>query len=256
MRMVNSFLVVLSGNGNGRIKMKECTCGRCQHNICTKKVPIFSSLSDEELIKIVNMTGHEAFKKGEIICNEGHKSETLIIINEGKVKLSKLTKDGKEQIIHILSNGDFFGELNLFNDNESYNFSAYAISDVKICTLTKKKMDEILIENPNISLKILKEVTKRLAETETLAQNLATNDADIRIAHMILEFGEKYGINKKQSIEIKLPINREEMANYAGVTRETISRKLSKFEELNIIELVGNKMIIVKDEDALKELAE
>ncbi|BDR78807.1 hypothetical protein K154307017_17400 [Clostridium tetani] len=71
--------------------MKECTCGRCQHNICAKKVPIFSSLSDEELIKIVNMTGHEAFKKGEIICNEGHKSETLIIINEGKVKLSKLT---------------------------------------------------------------------------------------------------------------------------------------------------------------------
>lgn len=236
--------------------MKECTCGRCHHNICAKKVPIFSSLSEKELIKIVNMTGHEAFKKGEAICNEGDKSETLVIINEGKVKLSKLTKEGKEQIIHILSSGDFFGELNLFNDNESYNFSAYAISDVKICTLTKQKMDEILIKNSDISLKILKEVTKRLAETETLAKNLATNDADIRIAHMILDFGERYGVNKKNGVEIKLPINREEMANYTGVTRETISRKLSKFEDLNVIELIGNKVIVIKDENALREFIE
>ncbi len=117
-------------------------------------------------------------------------------------------------------------------------------------------MDEILLKNPDISLKILKEVTKRLAETETLAQNLATNDADIRIANMILDFGEKYGVNKEQYIEIKLPINREEMANYVGVTRETISRKLSKFEDLDIIKLVGNKVIIIKNEDALKEFIE
>lgn len=236
--------------------MKEYTCRNCHHNICARKVPIFSSLSEKELIKIVNMTGHEAFKKGETICNEGDKSETLVIINEGKVKLCKLTKEGKEQIIHILSSGDFFGELNLFNDNESYNFSAYAISDVKICTLTKQKMDDILLKNPDISLKILKEVTKRLAETETLAQNLATNDADIRIANMILDFGEKYGVNKEEYIEIKLPINREEMANYVGVTRETISRKLSKFEDLEIIKLVGNKVIIIKDKDVLKEYIE
>ncbi|MCR1934537.1 Crp/Fnr family transcriptional regulator [Clostridium tepidum] len=236
--------------------MKKCTCERCHHNICARKVPIFSSLSEEELIKIVNMTGHKAFKKGEIIFNEGDKSETLVIINEGKVKLCKLTKEGKEQIIHILSSGDFFGELNLFNDNENYNFSAYAISDVKICTLTKQKMDEILLRNPDISLKILKEVTKRLAETETLAQNLATNDADIRIANMLLDFGEKYGVNKEEYIEIKLPINREEMANYVGVTRETISRKLSKFEDFDIIKLVGNKVIIIKDKDALKEYIE
>ncbi|ENK1243754.1 Crp/Fnr family transcriptional regulator [Clostridium sporogenes] len=236
--------------------MKEYTCRNCHHNICARKVPIFSSLSEKELIKIVNMTGHEAFKKGEAICNEGDKSETLVIINEGKVKLCKLTKEGKEQIIHILSSGDFFGELNLFNDNESYNFSAYAISDVKICTFTKQKMDDILLKNPDISLKILKEVTKRLAETETLAQNLATNDADIRIANMILDFGEKYGVNKEQYIEIKLPINREEMANYVGVTRETISRKLSKFEDLEIIKIVGNKVIIIKDKDALKEYIE
>ncbi|WP_097027997.1 Crp/Fnr family transcriptional regulator [Clostridium peptidivorans] len=234
----------------------ECTCGRCHHTLCAKKVPIFSSLEDEDLRKIVQSTGHMEFKKGETLFNEGEKSSTLFIINEGQVKLTKMTKEGKEQIIHILTSGDFFGELSLFSDSDTYNFSAYAISNLKICTLTKKDMDEILMKNPEISLKILREVTRKLSETENLAQNLATNDAEVRIAHMILEFAEKYGTETSDGIKIKLPINREEMANYAGVTRETISRKLSKFEELNIISIVGNKVIIIKDENSLREYVE
>ncbi|WP_032123422.1 Crp/Fnr family transcriptional regulator [Clostridium amazonitimonense] len=236
--------------------MNQCSCEGCSNNLCAKKVPIFSFLSDEELKKIISMTGHLQFKKGEALCYEGEKSDTLFIINEGKVKLSKITKEGKEQIVHILTSGDFFGELNLFNDEEKYNFSAYAISNVKICTLSKENMDDILMRNPKISLKILKEVTKKLAETENLAQNLATNDADVRIAYMILEFGERYGIKQGEEIEIRLPINREEMANYTGLTRETISRKLSKFEELDIIELKGNKIIIIKNEATLRGYVE
>lgn len=236
--------------------MSKYSCDSCMSKLCAKKVPIFSFLSDDELRKIISMTGHLQFKKGEALCYEGESSDTLFIINEGKVKLSKMTKDGKEQIVHILSSGDFFGELNLFNDEERYNFSGYAISNVKICTLSKKHMDDILIRNPRISLKILKEVAKKLTRAENLAQNLATNDAEIRIAHMILEFSEKYGEGIKDGIKIELPINREEMANYCGITRETISRKLSIFEELNIIDFIGNKILIIKDEKSLREYVE
>lgn len=233
--------------------MQECGCGRCHHNICASKVPIFSALSQEELKKIVAMTGHKSYKKGEALCHEGEESDTLFIINEGKVKLSKITKDGKEQIMHILSDGDFFGELNLFSESATYNFDAYAISNVKICTLTQNDMKKIIMSNPEISLKILKEVTRRLTEIENLAQNLATNDAEVRIANMLVEFSEKYGVKDKEGIKINLPVNREEMANYCGVTRETISRKLKKFEELKLIELIGNKIIIIKNKDALSK---
>ncbi|SUY48450.1 transcriptional regulatory protein [Clostridium putrefaciens] len=236
--------------------MSKYSCDSCMSKLCAKKVPIFSFLSDDELRKIITMTGHLQFKKGEALCYEGESSDTLFIINEGKVKLSKITKDGKEQIVHILSSGDFFGELNLFNDEERYNFSGYAISNVKICTISKKDMDYILIRNPEISLKILKEVAKKLTSAENLAQNLATNDAEIRIAHMILEFSERYGKATKDGIKIELPINREEMANYCGITRETISRKLSVFEELNIIDFIGNKILIIKDEKSLRKYVE
>ena len=236
--------------------MKDCSCGNCNHSLCAKKVPIFSFLSDDELIKIVDMTGHKFYKKGDMLCSQGQKSDTLFIINEGQVKISKLTKEGKEQIVHIFTSGDFFGELSLFSSDEIYNFNVYAISDVKICTLTKQDMDKIIMSNPEISIKLLQVISKRLAQTENLAQNLATNDAEIRVAFMLLEFGEKYGVATNQGLQINLPINREEMANYVGVTRETISRKLSIFEESGIISLKGNKVVIIKQLDILRSYVE
>jgi CRP/FNR family transcriptional regulator, anaerobic regulatory protein len=236
--------------------MEECNCINCTHTLCAKKVPIFSFLSDGELSKIVDMTGHKSYKKGDVLCTEGEKSDTLFIINEGGVKLSKLTKDGKEQIVHIYTSGDFFGELSLFSTNETYNFDVFAITDLKICTLTKQHMDEILITNPAIALKLLEVITKRLTQTENLAQNLATKDAEIRIAYILLEFAEKYGVAVSQGIQVNLPINREEMANYAGVTRETISRKLTIFEELGIIAFKGTKIIIIKQLNILKSYVE
>lgn len=212
---------------------------------------MFSGLSVSELGKIVRMTGHKSFKKGETLFLEGDVSETLYILNEGRVKLSKITKDGKEQILHILSAGDFFGELNLFGKKRICNFSSFAVVDTKICTLTKKQMDNILKENPDIAIKILSSVTDRLGETENLAQNLATKDIEARIAFILLEFAQKYGTEKDGDIYVRVPINREEMANYAGVTRETMSRKLKKLEARDVLAFQGSRVIIIKDNQSL-----
>ncbi|GIM27425.1 Crp/Fnr family transcriptional regulator [Clostridium polyendosporum] len=233
--------------------MKTCNCISCKTKLCASKVPIFSALSKEDIVKIVSKIHHYEYKKGEPICLEGELSDSLIIINNGKVKLTKITKEGKEQIIRLLTTGDFLGEFSIFSDNETYNFSAYALSPVNICSLNKEDMNLILMENPEISIKILKEVSQRLMQTENLAQNLATNDAEIRVANLILELSEKYGKVNGNRIEIKLPISREDMANYIGVTRETISRKLNKFQELGIITLIGNKTLIILDKEALMD---
>lgn len=229
-------------------------CERCSSNLCARKVPMFSGLSDVELHGIISLTSHKSYKKGEILFLEGDLSETLSILNEGLVKLSKITKDGKEQILHILTPGDFFGELNIFGKNRICNFSSFAISDTKICTLTKKQMDNIMRDNPDIALKILSTVSDRLAETENLAQNLATKDVEARIAYILIEFCEKYGNKKDGNFHVRIPINREEMANYAGVTRETMSRKLKKLEAEGILSFQGSKIIIIKDVQTLISL--
>lgn len=236
---------------------KEYTFDHCNQGkpICARNISIFSSLSDLELANIIKLVIKREYIKGEVLCREGEVSDNLFLIRDGKIKISKVTKSGKEQILHILTKGDFFGEANLFDDKES-NFTATAISNAKVGTLSKSNLEQILKMNPQISMKILKELSHKLAETEELAKFLATKDVDARIASMLLEFSNKFGKLVDGKMHIDLPLNREDMANYCGITRETISRKLSKFENENIIELKGNKVVIIKDMDLIKDLSE
>lgn len=227
-------------------------CNNCRGELCASKVPIFENLNYQELLEIVNIINHKELKKGDTIFSEGGIANTLYFINEGKIKLYKVTKDGKEQILHILSEGDFFGELELLKVS-TYGFSSKAIMDSKICTLTKDEMKKIMLKNPEISMKVLETLAKRLSSVENLAQNLATNDADSRIAYLLIDLSEKYGEKTDKNISIKLPLTREDMANYIGVTRETISRKLKKFEDENLIKLIGAKSILILDEEKLKD---
>jgi len=213
-------------------------------------------LSEDELEEILNDIEHHCFKKGDIICLEGSHLSNLIIVSNGTIKLSKTTHEGKDQIIRILSAGEFFGELSLFNDNYVTNFAATAVGNVCICIISKENMNTVLAQNCNITLKILNEVSKKLMETENLATSLATNDIEHRIICMLLEFVDKYGIYKNDILEVDLPLSREGMANYVGVTRESISRKLSKFEQDGLFEFKGIKKLIIKDLDKMKKFVE
>ncbi|MEI2368097.1 Crp/Fnr family transcriptional regulator, partial [Niallia circulans] len=221
---------------------------------CPKRVPIFYSLSDLEIKKITDVVHHKLFKKGEMIIEEGDISTSLYIIHSGKVKLSKLTIQGKEQIVHLLTTGDFFGESNLFHDDMVMNLSCHALEDTKICVLKKQDFDQIMLSNPEISFKLLKTITKRLSHTEDLARTLATKDPEVRIADMLLEFCEKFGTEHQNTVLINLPITREEISSYVGLTRETISRKLAKLADKDILTLIGNKQILIHNKGKLQSI--
>ena len=226
-------------------------CNNCRGELCASKVPIFENLNNEELLRIVKSINHKEYAKGDVVFTEGNVANTLFFINEGKIKLYKYTKDGKEQILHVLSEGDFFGELELIKPSK-YGFNSKAIIDSKICTLTKDEMKEIMMKNPEIGIKVLETVGERLSKVESLVQNLATNDVDSRMAYLLTDLMEKYGEKIEKNISIELPLSREEMANFIGVTRETISRKLKKFEDEKLIKIVGTKIITILDEEGLK----
>jgi len=233
--------------------MELKVCNQCQNGLCVSKVDIFKSLSREDMLEIVKLTGHKTFKKGDYLCHEGDDIATLFIINDGKVKLSKSNSDGKEQILNILSNGDIFGEYHMFS-HSPYNFSAVALGNLKICTLAKKHMDYLLDKHSDISQKILVEVSKKLIKTENLVQNLSNVNTDSKVAYVLLSLAEQYGQVVGTSIKVSIPITREEMANYAGVTRETMSRRLSYLMGEGIIEAQGYKVIVIKDKEALENL--
>ncbi len=227
-------------------------CERCTDNLCAKKVGIFSNITNDELVDIISMTGHMEYDKDENIFLEGDKSDTLYIINEGKIKLFKITKSGKEQILHILSEGEFFGELNLIKAGK-YHFHARAVTPVRLCTLTNEDMKNIVLKRPEIGLKVLEVVGERLSKLETMVQTLATNDAEARLASLLIQLSEENGKRTSQGIEIRVPMSREDMSNLTGVARETISRKLKKLEDQGIIKVIGSRKIVIIDEEELHD---
>ncbi|WP_243283324.1 Crp/Fnr family transcriptional regulator, partial [Clostridium tertium] len=203
--------------------------------------------------RIISVRKHMVLKKGESLFLEGDKVSKLFIISEGMIKISKSTATGKEQIINILTVGDFLGESNILGDTKESNVSAVAVKNTELCTISREDLKDILYSNPSICLKLLSEMNKRLIEVENLSKNLSNNNPEARICCMLLEFSEKYGKVVNGKIEIDLPLNREGMANYCGIARETLSRKLTLLENENIIKAVGTKKIIINNLSLLEE---
>ncbi|MBS4536348.1 Crp/Fnr family transcriptional regulator [Clostridium sp. D2Q-14] len=236
--------------------MKQCkqVCNLCQGRYCARKVSIFSVLPEEQLSEITDKINIKTFKKGEMLFFEGDISDKLFLINKGKVKAFRYTKDGKEQIIYILAEGDFVGDMSLIKEEE-FKFNAEAMEDSNVCILTKKDFDKILLENPDIALKTLRVIHDRVVSLEEQVQRLGTKDIESRLAGLLLGLIKDFGTPKERIVELDIPLSREDMANYIGSTRETVSRKLSVFQDEGIIELIGNKKIIIKELNKLEDLA-
>jgi CRP/FNR family transcriptional regulator, anaerobic regulatory protein len=228
-------------------------CEGCTGKYCASKVSIFSILDDENIQEIIGMINRRKYKKGQIIFFEGDVSDKLYIINSGKIKIYKYTKEGKEQILYILSEGDFIGDLSLLKKGK-YEFNAEALEDVNVCVLTKDDFDKIIRHNPEVPIKMLEHVHDRMLSLENLVQTLSTKDVEARLAGLLSGFARDFGKKTPEGVVITTPLTREEMANYIGITRETISRKLTSMQDDGIIELIGNKKIVIRDIESLESM--
>jgi CRP/FNR family transcriptional regulator, anaerobic regulatory protein len=240
--------VVVNIEQRGKTDIKKIMSGYSM-----TKIPIFSMLEEKQLNSISDLIAHSEYKKGQVIFSQGELWNKLYIIHKGKVKIYKYTKEGKEQILYILSEGDFIGDMNLFKQSD-FQFNAVALEHVVMCTLNNEEFKIIVKNNPEMTFKILEEVQDRLLNLERLIQTLSTKDVESRLASMLLSFIKSFSKETTKGIELKVPLNREDMANFIGITRETISRKLASLQEAGIIELVRGKKIIIKDFYKLKEL--
>ncbi|NLO09912.1 MAG: Crp/Fnr family transcriptional regulator [Clostridiales bacterium] len=229
-------------------------CAKCNDRLCMHKVPIFSTLDKDDLRKIMGLINHHKYKKGETLVFDGDPMDSVVIINEGSVKAYKITADGREQILYVFSEGDFFGEQNLFSGQAS-TYSVEALQAVKTCNLSRKQFQELLYRFPEIAVKIIDELGNRMTRLENALQTIGVRNVDNRIGGILLEFAEKYGTKNEIGTIIHLPFSREGIANYLGVARETVSRKFSQLENEGVIHSLNNKEILIPDMGKIEAIA-
>ena len=234
--------------------MESCTCCSCNEKLCIDNVPIFHDLTLEEKESIMDASVHKRFKKGEMIFTPGDSFDNLFVVNKGIVKINKISAMGKEQILRILEPGDFMGELSLFSKT-IINNNAETLENSEICIINGGTIKELLLKKPEIAIKFLQSYTKRIEESEELIEQIGLRDVEQRIANYLLLEIEKNAIeDKNNEYEITLPVSKKDLAALIGTSQETLSRKLSLFQDNGLIKLKGQRKIIVKDMESLKQL--
>ncbi|MGK9367657.1 Crp/Fnr family transcriptional regulator [Melioribacter sp. Ez-97] len=217
-----------------------------------KYVPIFSNLPEDTLKSIENSGARKIYSKNEVILKEDESGTALFIILSGKVKVSRTSEDGKEVILSILSENDFFGEMAIL-DGQTRSATVTAIEDSEIFIIQRNDFIELLKEHHDVALALLEELTRRLRSADVKIKALSLKDAEGKVATVLLELAESIGKIKQGKVELeKLPVQ-QDIANMAGTSRETISRTLHSFAKKGLIEIDGPNIRIV-DYEKFKEL--
>ncbi len=221
-------------------------CVTCGHSLCAKKVPLFSNLSNSQLQSIIKLIERKHFKKGETVMHVGDIYDRLYIVNSGTLKASSYQEDGKEQILYLLNDGDCIGELALLK-SEPAVYDLIAIKESFLCTIPKTSFDTFLKANPEIIFAFMASIHDKISSLEKLVGAISSNDADIRLKFLLKQLIDQSKEHTSEGTVIHLQLTREDMANFAGVTRETISRKLSQLSQEGVLELKDSKIILIKD---------
>jgi CRP/FNR family transcriptional regulator, anaerobic regulatory protein len=229
------------------MKCQHCCNGSDKNEkSCIERVPIFSSLSFEEMLEVSMTITQREYEKGEIVCLEGEYAKKLYIISTGKVKVVKLSEAGKEQIIRVLGSGDFLGELSLFT-HSPLKSNAEALEPTTVCIVDGEKINNLIEKRPSIALKLLKEMSIRLEKAENQIQALAIQDVEQRLADTLIRMADD---NKF----INLNISKRDLASHIGMSQETLSRKLTIFQNKGWIKQEGQRKIKLLNKEALENV--
>lgn len=225
--------------------MNCCQHGN-SHKNCIKCVPIFSNLSHDEMLEVAHITKAQTFNKGDMVYMAGDKGGTLFVLHTGKVKITRLNASGKEQVIRVIGPGDFMGELSLFSSLPLPD-NAQVLETSTMCIIEGSKLKELMAKYSSIAFKIMDELSRRLENTEYLIESINLNTVEQRIAQALLSLSD-------ENNEVMLKMTKGDFASHLGMSQETLSRKLTTFQDEGLIELIGHRKIKIKNKMRLEKI--
>ena len=215
-----------------------------------KNVPIFSDLSDSDLTKIATKMIPREYEKGKIILLEESLGESFFIITSGAVKVTRLSDDGREVILAILGESDFFGEMSLL-DGGGRSANIVANETANMLTLSRRDFLDCLESYPKIAISLLEELAIRLRKSDQQIKSLSLSDSEQRIGITLIRLAEELGTIKQGNVFIKNLPFQQDIANMAGTSRETVSRTLKLLEDKSLI-MKENRVLTIFNFDSFR----
>jgi CRP/FNR family transcriptional regulator len=214
-----------------------------------KKIDLFKNLSDDELKELEPYLAVVSYRKKETIFSEGEPPEWFYIVVKGKVKVTKLSHEGKEIILEVISPHDIFGGVAVLR-NFPYPANAVAMEDSEVLKIMRKNLMRLVDRFPNLMYCIALQLGDRMKSSYDSLKNIALERVEARIAALLLKLSNKVGVHTDEGVLIDMRLTKQDVADMVGTTVETSIRTFSKFKKQGLVTDTEGK-IIIKDREGL-----
>ncbi len=222
-------------------------CSTCT----TRHLSVCAALGPEELVTFDHSVQHRSFAAKTTLFDQGSAADFVFSVSDGTIRLFRLLHDGRRQIIGFAITGDFLGVAM----EDTYDYTAEAVDHVRVCRIPRPAFSGMLDEKPHLLKKLHQLAGKEIHNSQDQVVLLGRKNAEERVAAFLLGFRERLARAAVKSVTIPLPMSRQDIADYLGLTIETVSRTISKLAREKLIVVVPDGIRIL-DVDRLADLAE
>jgi CRP-like cAMP-binding protein len=213
------------------------------------EIPLFKGLPERQIVEISKIALNRPFNRGQTVFSEGDEANGFYILVSGRIKIFKLSSEGKEQILHIFESGEPFGEAAVFA-GETFPAYAETLEESEVIFFPRKAFMELIKRDPSLTMNMLAILSLRLKHFTRLVEDLSLKEVPQRLAAYLLYLSE----SKNEPNNVELKILKGQLASLLGTIPETLSRILSKMASQGLIQVQGRKIKLL-DRKALKDLA-
>ncbi len=213
---------------------------------------LFDRLSEPDLRRLAEMTQMHEYPRGQVITGPDADPDLIYLVKSGRVKISTYSPDGKEQILALLERGDLFGEL--APDEMSAQAHVEAFDACIVCTVQRTLFEDIIRNAPEVALRVIRVLARRLRTAEQEIEDLALRDVPGRLSALLLRLAEEYGERHDRGIRLSLRLTHQDLANMVGSTRETITALINRFRDEGLL-MVEHRILVILDRDRLRAIA-
>ncbi len=211
---------------------------------CIGKLWMFKRLQPPELDALVAAAVRRQFKKGQTIFMQGVPGSEMFLIKAGRVKLSKLNKEGNELTLDIRKAGDFVGEQ-ILNDEFDYPLTATCIEESFTCGFTREGFEKLILGYPNIGLQVIKNLSRRIEWLTSRAETMTTSNLEERLYRVLTTVAREHGVKSLEETSIQFPLTHEELSFLVGAHRVSITRAMKNLRDSGRIIQRGKTLILV-----------
>jgi CRP-like cAMP-binding protein len=227
--------------------VNEKIMSKCEQCI-VRQFNSLKTLTKEELLRVSACKTGKLYKKGDVIFEEGETLNGVYCVRDGVCKLTKLSENGKDQVVKLVVKGELLGKRSLISD-ESTNLGAVALNDMEMCFIPKSEIMMDLNKNPSFTMDVLKNMADDLKDADDSLVDMAQKSVKRRMADTLLYVENNFGNDEEGYLTIVL--SREDYASIVGTATESAIRILSQFKKEGLISTSG-KLIKIEDSNSLK----